>query len=253
MFTYLKLGRMGRLANGMFEIAGTIGIAIKSGQDYAFPLWKNYDAVERFGSTEDIDIYKHFVNPLPVVPDHLTWQEYDYFWGYRDIAAEDRVHQGNWNMNAHFQSEKYFKHCEPLIRHYFTMTNERDYPGAIAIHMRFGDYDDNYHPRPKIEYYRQAIARVKGEYLLFSDDLTSGIDIMNQLGISFTPVDGDYLDNFRIMKRCSHFICGNSSYSLMAAILGPDPNKVIICPSQWFGPHVGLDTRDLFPANSIVI
>ncbi len=248
MITFKNLGRMGRLANGMFSIAGTIGIATNSGQNYAFPKWINWDAKERFGSTEDIDVYKHFINDLPELPEQLTFEEYPYFWGYRGITLP----QGNWNLNSHFQSDKYFNHCIDLIRYYFTMFGE-DTHDATAIHMRFGDYDDSYHPRPKVEYYREALVHVPGPYLLFSDNMDEAIKIMSELKVSYIPIDRDYLESFKIMKRCNHFICGNSSYSLMAAILSPNPDKVIVCPKKWFGDHVGLETADIYPSNAIII
>jgi hypothetical protein len=238
---------MGRLANGMFSIAGTIGIAIKSGQNYAFPKWINWDAFERFGSTEDINLYNHFINPLPEVPD-IHFRNHGYFWGYRDI----NLPQGNWNMEAHFQSEKYFSHCMDVIRFYFTMNGEVDMDGC-AIHMRWGDYDDSYHPTPKIEYYKEALKHVEGPFFLFSDNLDRSIEMMKHLPIHYIPVNMNYLECFKMMKRMRHFICGNSSYSLMAAILADHPDKKIVCPKKWFGDHVGLETVDLYPENSIVI
>ena len=229
MMTFLNLGRMGRLANQMFSIAGTIGIAVNSGQSYAFPKWINYDAKERFGSTEDIEVYKHFVNELPEVPTDLTFEEYPYFWGYRYINIVDK----NISFNSHFQSERYFLHCIDTIRHYFRMFNEVSYD-ACAIHMRFGDYDGSYHPRPDPEYYRKAVQEMPKEtkYLLFSDDLTLAMELMNDIQVMYSPIDKDYLDSFRIMKCCRHFICGNSSYSLMAAILADYPLKRVVCPKK---------------------
>lgn len=37
MFTFKKLGRYGRIGNQMFQIASTIGIAIKHNDTFAFP------------------------------------------------------------------------------------------------------------------------------------------------------------------------------------------------------------------------
>jgi hypothetical protein len=239
---------MGRLANGMFSIAGTIGIAIKSGQNYAFPKWINHDAKERFGSTEDIDLYKYFINPLPEVPEGLTWNEYPYWWGYRDI----KLPQGNWNLGGHMQSDKYFSHCLDVIRFYFTMANEVDVDGT-AIHMRFGDYDGSYHPLPDPDYYYKALEHVSGPYYLYSDNLDEAKKICVKIGCNALPVTMNYLDSFRMMKRSKNFICGNSSYSLMAAILGDHPEKIVVVPRKWFGDHVSLETIDLFPEGSIVI
>ncbi len=187
---------------------------------------------------------------MPEVPEGLIWNEYPYWWGYRDI----KLPQGNWNLGGHMQSDKYFNHCLDVIRFYFTMANEINY-NACAIHMRFGDYDGLYHPLPNLEYYKEALKHIPiGTALfLFSDNVEEGMKIANETGRFITPIMDNYIDSFRIMKRCKHFICGNSSYSLMAAILSDHPDKKVICPKKWFGDHVGLETVDLFPENSIVI
>ncbi len=39
MINFNKLGLFGRLGNQMFQIASTIGIAKKNGQDYGFNYW----------------------------------------------------------------------------------------------------------------------------------------------------------------------------------------------------------------------
>ena len=76
---------------------------------------------------------------------------------------------------------------------------------------------------------------------------------MNEMKVPFTPVNMNYIDCFRMMKRTKNFICGNSSYSLMAAILSDHPDKIVVLPRKWFGDHVGLETVDLYPENSIII
>lgn len=251
MLTYKNLGRLGRFANSLFEIAGTIGIAVKSGQNFGFPQFINYDAKERFGSTEDIDVYKYFVNQLPELPMEIPFHEYPYFWGYRDI----RFPEGNWNMNAHFQSPKYFDHCIDIVRHYFTMWDEQKL-SSTAVHLRFGDYDDSYHPRPKIEYYTAALNHIPedSELLLFSDDNDLAERLLRQCTDRyFKTVNHNYLNSFICMKSCKHFVCGNSSYSMMAAILSDQPGKIITAPKKWFGDHVELETHDLYPENCIII
>lgn len=260
MLTFSRLGRQGRFANGLFQIAGTIGIAIKSNQEYGFPLWKNYDHKERFGSPEDIDLYKYFINPLPTInPEAYQWQTYPYYWGYSNITFPS----GNWDLQSHFQSQKYFDHCIDLIRHYFTMNDEKDYD-AIACHLRFGDYDDNYHPRPNQAYYKAALAQMPKEMRvnIFSDDIPKAIELMNPLmkkyKFEWDGISDNYIDSFRNMKRHKHFICGNSSYSLMAAILAPNPDKIIVCPKNFFGPSWGpgqneIMTKDIYPEGAIII
>jgi hypothetical protein len=249
MMTFLNAGRMGRLCNMLFSVAGTIGIATKSNQNFGFPKLINWDAKEKFGSTEDIEVWRQFVNPLPDVVD-VPFEEYPYFWGYRDI----RIGQGNWNMNSHFQSEKYFSHCIDLIRHYFTMYEELTY-NATALHIRRGDYDNNYHPHCMSGYYWEALQHVpRGtDVFVFSDDNEAAKQVMSEVGIHYVLIQSDYLESWKIMKRCKHFVIANSSYSLLAAILADQPGKTIVAPKKWFGDHVGLETVDLYPENSIVI
>lgn len=244
---------MGRLANAMFSIAGTIGIARKSNQDFSFPKFINYDAKERFGSEEDINIYEHLLNPLPEYQE-LNYNELPYEWGFRDI----RLYSGNWNLNSHFQSDKYFSHCLGEVRQYFTFKDEPVQSDYTAIHYRAGDYDTNnngYHPRCSFEYYERAVQHFSSDtkFLVFSDDKQAAIDLLEPLQINFSVADGGYIEEFKMMKKCKNFIIANSSFSLMASILADHPDKKIIAPKKWFGDVAGLETKDLYPEGSIII
>jgi len=260
MITNSSIGRYGRFGNALFQIAAVIGIARKSGQPYAFPPFINWDHKERFGSTEDIDLDKYFVNPLPrLCGDYPQLTKQEYSWGYHDIYLPT----GNWDLAGHFQSERYFRDCIDEVRHYFTMKDEQDWPECTALHLRLGDYDDRYHPRQTRDYYLAALSRIPMDgtrVVIFSDDRAeaAGLAIYlhemtgREVGVSART---SYIDDFRAMKRCRHFITGNSSYSLMAAILGEHPDKRIVCPKNWFGPAwtVPMETKDLYPENAMVI
>ena len=216
------------------------------------PRWRNYDHAERFGSKEDIDVYKHFVHPLPAFEGKLP--DFPVSWGWHpQMTVPDNV-----SISGHFQSDKYFLHCLPIIRYYFTMKGEEDFSDYCAIHYRAGDYDkgdSGYHPRMKKQYYERAMSLFPANtrFLVFSDDITEAKEMFGN-GV-FYAEGNDYLTDFRIMKTCGSFIIANSSFSLMAAILGNHPEKQVICPSTWFGPawNPKLETKDLYPENSIVI
>jgi hypothetical protein len=250
--TFNQLGRYGRFANQMYQIAGTIGIARKNGFDFAFPEWKNYDHAERFGSQEDIDLQKYFENPLPVykgpqLPDRFI------HWGYHDIKLTQSC-----SLSGHMQSIKYFEHCLDEVRWYFRMKNE--YPSEYcAIHVRLGDYDDKYHPRMDMRYYGAAMAKMpKGtKYLLFSDEPEKAkkmfVDV-NGFQMDIDVFGGNTIDSFAAMKSCRHFITGNSSYSAMAAILGEAPDKKVIAPAPWFGPkYTDIKGDDIYCSDWTVI
>ena len=254
--TFQQLGRMGRLGNQMFQIASTIGIADRNGYDYAFPEWKNYDHLERFGTTEDIDVQKYFVNRLPIY-NGPSLQDQFVHWGYWPV----RLSGSNVSITGHMQSEKYFLHCQHIIRHYFKMVDEYPDNDRCAIHVRLGDYDDNYHPRLKMDYYEHAmnIMQPGTIFIVFSDEINKakemfpetfgGIPIQFVVGKGSTNerwVQSDYIDDFKLMKSCKHFIIGNSTYSWWPAWLSNQQGKQVIAPSNWFGQIAGLSSKDLY-------
>lgn len=247
LVTFNMLGRYGRLANQMFQLAGTIGIARTNGFDFAFPLWRNYMHAEAFGSPEDIDVYKYFVHQLPIydgpsLPDHPVQ------WGYHDVKLDRSV-----SLSGHLQSEKYFAHCLDEVRWYLRMKDEYPQNDYCAIHVRLGDYDDQYHPRMTMDYYSRAMAQFTAgqPYLVFSDDIETAREMF---GAKVEYANGDYLDDFKRMKSCRHFIVGNSSYSAMAAILAEAKDKRVIAPRPWFGPkYAQITGEDIYGSDWTVI
>lgn len=243
-------GGLGRFGNQLFTIAGCIGIAIKSGQSYGFPKWKNFDNAI-FG--DDVtDFSGVFVNDLPLAPD-IPFQDYGYFWGYRDVFLPT----GSWSIDAHMQSYKFFSHCIDHIREVFRMRDEPEQSDCVAIHYRAGDYIDDptaQHPRCSKEYYETAMLEFPADtkFLVFTDGKQ---DWLNKMGNKFYFADGNYLEDFRLMKRCKSFICANSSFSFMAALIGQHPDKKIIMPSRWFGSSMPpeFDTKDIYPQGAIII
>ena len=259
MITALSIGSggLGRFGNQLFTIAGVIGSARKSGQPFAFPHWKNYDNAI-FGD-EVTDFETVFANPLPRIPENWSWQQYGYFWEFREVYLPN----GNWTIDAHMQSVRFFDHCLDEIRHYFTFKDEYPQNDFVAIHYRAGDYIDHpeaYHPRCSAEYYDKAIREFPQgtNFLVFSDDMESfkkSIEGYAFGGYKFHLLMGaDYIADFKKMKSCKSFITANSSFSHMAALLGTHPEKKIVMPKRWFGTQAGgLNFDSLYPPNAIVL
>lgn len=251
----ISTGGLGRMGNQMFTIAGCIGIAVKSGQPYAFPEWITKDN-EIFGQKPD-NINEHLLKPLPALANANDFQDFGYFWGYQDIHLPN----GNWSIDAHMQSEKFFKHCLPLIRETFTFKDEPPQNDYVAIHYRAGDYIDDpnaQHPRCTEDYYHRSFAILRLEdyskFMIFSDDIVEAKRIF--VGESFSFADGkSYIEDFKVMKSCKSFITANSSFSLMAAILGDHPDKKIIMPKNWFGSQMPTEfnTDDIYPEGAIIL
>jgi hypothetical protein len=244
MITFLSLGKYGRLGNQMFQIAGTIGLATKHGYGYGFPLWRNYDHAGRFCSDEDINIQEYFKHPLPGV-DRTKFKDYNVGWGYHDVWIPDNV-----SLGGHMQSEKYFTHCANIIRYYFEL-NElsriRIPADAIAIHVRLGDYDNDYHPRLDMKYYGRALRDfpANSKLYIFSDTI---YEVRGAFGGNAEYVEGNhYMVDFYLMCRFRNFIIGNSTFSWWPAWLCQDPAKIVYAPAHWFGPMARISSRDIYP------
>lgn len=250
----INTGGLGRFGNNMFTIAGVIGTAIKSGQPYGFPEWIVKDNA-MFGQEQD-NINQHLAEPLPPMM-NVQYQSYGYFWGYQDIVLPT----GNWTIDAHMQSEKFFKHCMPTIRRTFTFKDEPPQNDYVAIHYRAGDYTEGsngHHPRCTKEYYEEAMKLfpVGTLFNLFSDNIDEWYNMMGDLArLTMSSPGSHYIDDFKLMKRCKHFITANSSFSLMAAMLGEHPDKKMVCPRQWFGKSMPADfgTEDIYPDGATIL
>ena len=249
--TAIGTGGLGRFGNQMFTIAGVIGIAIKSGQPFGFPKWKNYDNALFGGEVTDFE--QVFENKLPE-SNGASFNEYGYFWGYRDVYLPS----GNWSINAHLQSPKFFEHCLDTVRYYFRMKDEPEQNDYVAIHYRAGDYIDDkraYHPRCSKEYYKEAMNMFPEgtKYMAFTDDRIEAAKMFYDL-CDYECPKGNYIEDFKLMKKCKSFIIANSSFSAMAAHLGEHPEKKVIAPKLWFGEHAnGLPAEDIYDKNWVII
>lgn len=255
--TFARLGTYGRFANQLFQISGTIGIARRNDFDVAFPAWRNYAAL-KFGQP-DLDVQARFEHRLPLYTGPQL-PEYEVPFGYKNVWLTRSV-----SLLGYLQSERYFTHCHDEIKYYFRMKKEPPLNDYCAIHWRAGDYGaaptqykpkgNPAHPRMTMNYYEAAMGLFgsKQKYLVFSDDLPAA---KNLFGSRVDYSEGlDYLDDFRLMKSCEHFIICNSSYSLMAAILGEHPEKQVVGPSPWFGGDYANthDDRDILSPGWTVV
>lgn len=266
--TFTRLGYEGRYANGAFQIAGTIGIARKNGLDPRFPLWRNYNGRD-FEPDLDIDCYKRFVNPLPLYEGGLNLTYVPIGWdqtgGYFDIRVS-----GNVDIHGHLQSERYFSHCIDEVRWYMKMIGEGPIQDVCCLHYRAGDYGpqaspqhpngNEYHPRMALDYYQPAMALFgsKQRFLVFSDDIQGAKSMLGTPSNIEYAEGGSYFDDFRRMKKCTHFIISNSSFSAFAAILGEAHDKRVIAPFPWFGgpyvdPRNGLNPKDIYSPGWTII
>lgn len=186
----------------------------------------------------------------------------------------------NWNkkniyMIGYFQSEKYFKEIENIIKNEFKIKNELlsekikkitkelNEIESVSIHVRRGDYVSNlstnkYHGVLPIGYYKKAIDIINKKinnptFYLFSDDIEWCKNNLKDLSnnMVFVEKQKDYED-LELMKNCKHNIIANSSFSWWGAWLNENPKKIVIAPNDWFA-NKNINTKDLIPETWIKI
>ncbi len=174
-------------------------------------------------------------------------------------------------LQGYWQSEKYFKAIEDVLRQDFTFKNKLCPAAAkmaervgsvesVAVHVRRGDYVavktfTDFHGVMTDSYFLPAADLMASKiqnpiFFIFSDDL----DWCKQNLILPYPhqfvehdCDGDkFGDYFALMSFCRHQIISNSSFSWWAAWLNSNPNKVVVAPRRWFKAE-HMDDRDLVP------
>lgn len=255
--TTLDIGKFGRIGNQLFQIAAVIGIAIKNNIKPIFPRW--------YCTYSNKDFSQFFKNKID---QSLNIKLIKYQYNEQSFNYNDINYSPNMSIHGYFQSEKYFKHCEDLIRYYFTpddviinnLKNKWDLilmTNTCAIHIRRGDYVSNkVHDVCNLNYYKNAIERAKKElnienFLIFSDDIKW---CTNHFGSDFVYVeDQTEIEDLFLMSLCNHFIIANSSFSWWGSWLSQNKNKVIYVPSKWFTDHYKANYNDIYTKEMVKI
>jgi hypothetical protein len=186
-----------------------------------------------------------------------TFEERGYGYDEAVLALPD----GTW-LAGHFQSYRYFEDVWPTLRPELTPCVDRirgrdasleeaieeandgapDLAGAIAVHVRRGDYQR--FPLFQVctpGYYREAIACLRGElpdarFFVFSDDLAWCEATLADTGATFVRSEAHPrpVYDLWLMTRCRHHIVSNSTFSWWGAVLAGVPAQRVIAPARWF-------------------
>lgn len=231
MISFSKLGSLGRLANGLFQISATLGQAERTGQQASFPAWK----------------YEQYFEPIP--HDNLLPNQYKET-GYEYMELPD----GSYDLVGYFQSPKYFGSVVPRFKEAYRKDQGNRLPSGekIAVHIRRGDYvgHEAYYQLP-VTYYIQALMTIPGwqtkPIIFFSDDMGYAKTHFECLPNAYF-IRGTDIEHMAMMSCCDHHILSNSSYSWWGAYLSQQKN--VIYPSEYFrGSYGNKSTRDLWPDN----
>jgi hypothetical protein len=252
-----NLGKNGRLGNQMFQYAALVGIAKNKGYDFRIP--NNCDLVNGFEMLHCGDRYGLISGDEVELHDsHEFCQElYD--------ECPNHV-----TLNGYFQTEKYFKNAEKLIRLDFRFKEEilkevdshynnilADNPVSICIR----DYEDSFdypgcshnHRNIPIEYFYEAIEMFGKDrtYIVCSNNIGRFKEFFNGNNFIFNDVESKVEKQFFdlcLISKCQDFIISNSTFSWWGAWLG-NRGKVI-APTPWYGVGLShINTDDLYPNN----
>lgn len=169
--------------------------------------------------------------------------------------------------DGYWQSEKYFKSAERIVRKKFsfdkskmnTMSSilleklERE-NNIVSVHIRRGDYKEYQHYFGGIctlDYYLNAIRHIQkidstSVFCFFSDDMNwvrENLKIENAIYVDWNLREDSWQDMF-LMSKCKHNIIANSSFSWWGAWLNDNPDKIVIAPQKWFN---SIDAKDIIP------
>lgn len=238
----------GGIGNQLFQVAASVGYGELWGQEWK--VQNDFTGIDHFNIPKEKYVSQYTYT--------LQYKEPNFF--YEAIPYYD----GDMQLFGYYQTNKYFKHCEKLIRHLFECPyaekikwKYRDQLAlnTVAVHVRRGDYLtlSDYHYNLETEYYETAINRLKllmpdAYFMCFSDDIEW---CKKNIKADFFISD-DMFTEFHLMSYCKHFIIANSSFSWWGQFLGKHSEKIVIAPpkKKWFGERKkNLIVSDLYQEN----
>lgn len=201
----------------------------------------------------DRTLWRKGINKLFPKTRNIFYEEEDGVFDSSVLKQKNKIIDGYW------QTEKYWKDIEKIVRQEFIFTQTKDdglkkclnliqQSGCSAsIHIRRCDYLEEVGTYGDIcteKYYFDAIDILNREtncadisYFVFSDDIKwvqENMKIRNSYYIRPVMFD-DYQDwyDMLLMSHCKHNIIANSSFSWWAAWLNANKEKCVISPSKW--------------------
>jgi len=237
MVTFLKIGKYGRLGNQLFQFASTVGIAEANGQPWGFPKW-DHPFVPDFPG---IDKRKFKQIRIRDAYSGRKWRP------YTEVKIKD---DEDVSLFGYLQNERYFKHCEGLIRHLFTFKDKVKPPKRcekfIALHIRRGDYGKKTHPTIKKDYYERALNMMPDlPVIIFTDDKRGARKMFPYCYIAGSTPFRD----LNLMTKATCHVISNSTFAWWGAWLAE--SQRVIAPLNWFGD--GRDGSYIYPKEWIIL
>ena len=247
MIVFSQLGHKGNLGNHMFQIAATIGIAMKKNQDFAFPDWRYAE---------------FFKNKLPAYDTTTSFKCLkEQSFRYQDW---DIIENTNYDLNGWLQTERYFNvdATKKVFEFDPTLLQKVKYNHSdlfskkpILISVRRGDFVNHPHFfQLSYKFYFLALVHNfpdwKERNIVFtSDDILYCKRHFAFIKNSFFLDDLSPIEQLALGSECSDFIISNSTFSWWIAWLGEKEYSKVIRPIKNFREIFATknDDSDYFP------
>lgn len=270
MIGFNFIGRLGRLGNQMFQYAALRGIAHNRDYNFCLPIYQNEidDGIGNKLRTELFSVFR--MESITALNIQLIDKD-------RPIVSEKGFEFDENLFNAcpdwvslygFFQSEKYFKNVEDIIRADFKFKSEILDPcqemiegvdSPISLHIRRTDYLSNNqnHNNLGLDYYEKALKEFDDnrQVIVFSDDpeWCKKQELFSSDRFLVSENESGYVD-MCLMSLCKDHIIANSTFSWWGAWLCENKEKRVISPRDWFGPNLkNNNLKDLIPETWIQI
>ena len=269
----------GGLGNQMFQYASALSVAIQNDCelyiDTSTGFYKDpYSRSFSLGcfNIEQKKIYKKIIFFEKIKSKYLRFIskfffDKNLFVDDKDIGYDRVLNLGKKtvaHMDGYFQSPKYFKSIEKVIKNSFKFTcNHKNVntkisdiilsTNSVCLHVRRDRIDNP----ATLDFYLKAISLIQKNtqnpiFYIFSDDpewvnsnISRNIDINYRI-IDWNP--NDEIEDIWLMSLCNHFIIANSTFSWWAAWLGRCGEKNVIVPNA-----LKANNKDIFPSDWIVL
>jgi len=263
---YLNL--KGGLCNMLFQIAAAKSLSLEKNTNFSIMnldehlqmLYNSSSETPTFIHSLEYKKLRMLSNVLTEKPKNdLPRYEYPFEYAKYNIPNDDYI------IDGFFQTEKYFLENKEVIRELFSPTDEineiinQKYSDLLkfkttSIHVRRGDYlkKPDIHPTQTMDYYNEGIRLTKHnteKFIVFSDDINWCKENFKSDNFVFIENEKDYIELY-LMSKCDNNIMSNSSFSWWGAWLNNNINKIVVGPSNWFGPTFWFfNTKDILPSN----
>lgn len=167
------------------------------------------------------------------------------------IDVQEAIKERKKYFSGYWQNKFFFLTCKNILLKEFVFSDIKDSSNlkcldlieknlSVSLHVRRGDYVDAGWPVLSMDYYYTAMAKIRDRvtnplFFIFSDDVDyvekKFADLKNKIVMRNNWGENSYIDMF-LMSKCKHNIIANSTFSIWAALLNRNTEKIVIYPEQ---------------------